>query len=73
VCDFRVNYTIHTKLIKEINLIGIIYNLSNTVYETNGYNYTYLMTEGAEKKTYSTNYLAPAAPTNFMIGLNLKF
>jgi len=73
VCDFRVNYTFHTKLIKEINLIGVIYNLSNTVYETNGYNYTYLMTVGTEKKRFSTNYLAPAAPTNFMIGLNLKF
>jgi iron complex outermembrane receptor protein len=74
VCDFRVNYTIHTKLIKEINLIAVIYNLSNTQYETNGYNYTYSMSDSnGNKQMYSSNYLAPAAPTNFMVGLNLKF
>jgi len=74
VCDFRVNYTIHTKLIKEINLIAVIYNLSNTQYETNGYNYTYSMSDSnGDKQMYSSNYLAPAAPTNFMVGLNLKF
>jgi iron complex outermembrane receptor protein len=73
VTDMRVNYTIHTKLIKEINIIAVIYNLSNTVYETNGYNYTYSMTSGGEKKMYSSNYLAPAAPTHVMIGLNLRF
>jgi iron complex outermembrane receptor protein len=74
VCDFRVNYTIYTKLIKEINLIAVIYNLSNTVYETNGYNYTYSMTDSnGDKRMYSSNYLAPAAPTHFMLGLNLKF
>jgi iron complex outermembrane receptor protein len=73
VADFRVNYTIHTKLIKEISVIGVIYNLSNTVYETNGYNYTYSMTVDGEKKNYSSNYLAPSAPTHFMLGLNLKF
>jgi len=74
VTDFRVNYTIRTSLIKEINLIAIIYNLSNTLYETNGYNYTYTMTDSSgDKKMYSSNYIAPAAPTHFMIGLNLKF
>lgn len=73
VTDFRVNYTIYTTLIKEINIIAVIYNISNTVYETNGYNYTYVMTANNEKKSYSSNYLAPAAPTHFMVGLNLKF
>jgi len=74
VSDLRINYTIHTNLIKEINLIAVIYNISNTVYETNGYNYTYSMTDSSgDKKMYSSNYLAPAAPTHFMLGLNLKF
>lgn len=74
VSDLRMNYTIHTKLIKEINLIAVIYNISNTVYETNGYNYTYSMTDSyGDKKMYSSNYLAPSAPTHFMLGLNLKF
>lgn len=69
VTDFRVNYTIYTKFIKEINLMAIIYNLSNTRYETNGYSYSYV----SGSQLYKQSYLAPAAPTNFMIGLNLKF
>ncbi len=73
VTDFRFNYTIYTKFIKEISFVGVIYNLSNTIYETNGYNYRYYMTTNGEKILYSSNYLAPAAPTHFMVGLNLKF
>jgi iron complex outermembrane receptor protein len=69
VTDLRVNYTIHTKLIKDISIMAIIYNLSNTRYETNGYNYSYY----SGTVLYSQNYLAPAAPTHFMAGLNLKF
>ncbi len=69
VTDLRINYTIYTKLIKEINLIAVIYNISNTKYETNGYNYTY----SSGNVMYKGNYLAPAAPTHFMLGLNLKF
>lgn len=69
VTDLRINYTIYTKLIKEINLIAVVYNISNTKYETNGYNYTY----SSGNVLYKGNYLAPAAPTHFMLGLNLKF
>ena len=69
VTDLRINYTIKTKFIKEINLIAVIYNIANTVYETNGYNYSYYM----DATLYKSNYLAPAAPRNFMVGLNLKF
>lgn len=68
VTDLRLNYTIRTRLIKEINLIGVIYNISNTVYETNGYNYSFYSGD----QLYKQNYLAPAAPTNFMLALNLK-
>ncbi|MCZ8285731.1 MAG: TonB-dependent receptor, partial [Bacteroidia bacterium] len=69
VTDLRVNYTIRTRLIKEINLIGVIYNISNTIYETNGYNYSFYSGD----QLYKQNYLAPAAPTNFMLALNLRF
>jgi iron complex outermembrane receptor protein len=69
VTDFRVNYTIKTKLIQEINLIAILYNLSNTKYETNGYNYSYYL----DDKLIKANYLAPSAPTHFMLGVNLTF
>jgi iron complex outermembrane receptor protein len=69
VSDFRVNYTICTKLIKEINLMAMIYNISNTQYETNGYTFSYY--EG--DKLFTKNFLAPSAPTHVMVGLNLKF
>jgi len=56
VSDLRVNYTLHTKFIQDINLIAVIYNISNTVYETNGYNYSYSMTSSSgDKKLYSSN------------------
>ncbi|MCF8424345.1 MAG: TonB-dependent receptor [Bacteroidia bacterium] len=69
ITDLRVNYTIKTKLIQEINLMAIVYNLSNTKYETNGYNYSYYI----DDKLIKSNYLAPAAPTHFMLGVNLTF
>lgn len=69
VNDLRLNYTLHTKLVKDITIMAMIYNLSNTIYETNGYNYSYYLGD----RLYKDNYLAPAAPTNFMVGLNLKF
>ena len=74
VADLRINYSIHTKILKEINIIAVVYNVANTTYETNGYNYTYAMTNSnGDKQMYSSNYLAPSAPTHFMLGLNLKF
>ena len=69
VTDFRVNYTIFSKLIKEINLMAMIYNISNTQYETNGYTFSYY--EG--DKLFTKNFLAPSAPTHVMVGLNFKF
>ncbi len=69
VSDLRINYTIHTSLVKEINLIAVVYNISNTKYETNGYNYSFV----SGNTLYKQNYLAPSAPTHFMVGLNLKF
>ncbi len=69
VSDVRINYTIYTKLIKEINFIGVLYNIGNTKYSSNGYNYSYYSGD----KLYTLNNLAPSAPTHFMLGLNLKF
>ena len=69
VNDFRINYTVYTKLINEINFMLTIFNILNKKYETNGYTYSYY--EG--DKLYTKNFLAPSAPTNLMIGLNVKF
>lgn len=69
ITDLRINYTIYTKLIKEINVMAMVYNLTNKKYETNGYTYSYY--EG--DKLHTLNNLAPSAPTHFMIGANFKF
>lgn len=69
VLDARINYTIHTRLIPEINFMFAVYNLLNEKYETNGYTYSYY----TDATLYTYNFLAPAAPTNFMGGINLKF
>lgn len=69
VTDLRINYTVYTKLIKEIHIMAMVYNLFNTNYETNGYNYSFYL----DDKLYKQNYLAPAAPTHFMVALNLSF
>lgn len=69
VVDVRVNYTIKTKLIPEISFMLAVYNALNRKYETNGYTYS-----AYTDATLSTsNYLAPAAPTNFLGGISLKF
>jgi len=69
VVDIRVNYTINTKVIPEINFMVSIYNVLSVEYETNGYTYN-AYTNG----TLSTsNYYAPAAPINFLGGVSLKF
>lgn len=69
VVDLRFNYSIKTKLIPEINFIFAVYNLLNKKYETNGYTYSYY----TDATLYTYNFKAPAAPTNFMGGVNLKF
>lgn len=69
VLDLRFNYTIKTKVIPEISFMLTVQNLLSAKYETNGYTFSYY--EGEALKTY--NYLAPAAPTNFLGGVSLKF
>jgi iron complex outermembrane receptor protein len=67
--DFMVHYSVKTKLIPQIDLMFTIYNLSNQQYETNGYTYSYYTGSNLNTK----NFLATAAPRNFLVGLNLKF
>lgn len=67
--DLMIHYSVKTTLIPQIDLMLTIYNLSNQQYETNGYTYSYYT--GSNLMTQ--NFLATAAPRNFLIGLNLKF
>ena len=69
VVDVRVNYTIKTKLIPEISFMFAIHNALNKKYETNGYTFSYY----TDATLYTYNYLAPAAPVNFLGGISLRF
>lgn len=69
VFDLRANYHITTKFIPEIDLMFGVYNLLSSKYVTNGYTYSYYAGPGLT----TGNYLAPAAPRNFLGGVALKF
>ncbi len=68
VNDFRINYTIKTKLIREIGFTLAINNLFSEKYESNGYTYGYIYSG-----THTTeNFYYPQAAINFMAGITLK-
>jgi iron complex outermembrane receptor protein len=69
VADARINYSIKTKWHTEIGLNLTVHNLLSTKYETNGYTFSYY----TDTTLNTFNYLAPAAPINFLAGIQLKF
>jgi iron complex outermembrane receptor protein len=66
--DFKINYLIKTKSIKEIGLMLSINNILNAKYETNGYTYSYIY----DNVMFTKNFLSPAAPTNILGGIIIK-
>lgn len=69
VHDLRASYRILPRFMKEITLIGQINNLFNTMWEPNGYTFSYY----AGGSLVTENFYYPMAGTNFMLALNLKF
>lgn len=69
VQDLRISYSLKSKKIKEVNIIGQLNNVFNKKYEPNGYTYSYIY--GGDLVT--ENYYFPMAGINFLIGLNIKF
>lgn len=67
--DLRGIYTIKTKGLREISFSVLANNIFNTLYESNGYTYSYYYT--TDKIT--ENFYYPQAGTNFMAGISLKF
>ncbi len=76
VNDLSVNYEIKTSSIfKSITLTGLVNNIFNSTYISNGYYYTYDDTwsnPGSIKTIEGTGYY-PQATTNFLVGVTLKF
>jgi iron complex outermembrane receptor protein len=69
VNDIRINYSIKTKLVREIGFVLAINNVLGELYESNGYTWGYIY--GGQRIT--ENFYYPQAGTNFMAGLSLKF
>ncbi len=66
--DVRLNYALYKKLFTEIDFIVEVNNIFNKLYEPNANTYPYVYDE----EIINDNYYYPAAPTNFMIGVNIR-
>ena len=68
VQDLRAIYTFKKKKLKELNIIAQVNNIFNTLYEPNGYTYSYIY----GGSTVTENYYFPMAGRNFVIAVNIK-
>jgi len=67
--NLRLNYSLNSKYIRQIDLFFTLNNILNTEYETNAWVYRYYSNNNHE---VMDGYF-PQAGRNFMLGLNLKF
>ena len=70
VSHLNASYTFKLRGFKEITVGGTVYNLLDTMYETNGYSQSYL---SATNEIKSDPRFYPMAGRNFMVNLSLKF
>ena len=68
VSDLRLSYGIRSKRIKEINLLFQLNNVFNTLYEANGYTFSYIYAN----QTITENFYYPMAGRNFLAGISIK-
>mgnify|MGYP000246164071 CR=1 FL=1 len=76
VNDFQISYQIVTdKLFKAIEFTGLVNNLFNVKYVSNGYFYTYddTWTDPDKVTTITGAGYYPQAELNFLLGVNFKF
>ena len=77
VNDFNINYEIKpNKLFKSIVLSGLVNNIFNRKYVSNGYFGSYDFDDSSSSTGTTTGYFAgyyPQATTNFLVGATLKF
>jgi len=77
VNDFNINYEIKpNKLFKSIVLSGLVNNIFNKEYVSNGYFGSFDYADNSSPTGTTTGYFAgfyPQATTNFLVGATLKF
>jgi iron complex outermembrane receptor protein len=66
--DFRALYSFQLKGVKNITAIAQVNNLFNTLYEPNGYTFSYY----SGNQLTTENYYFPMAGTNWTVGLNIR-
>jgi iron complex outermembrane receptor protein len=66
--DLRAQFTLQWRWLKGTTVIGQVNNLFNTLYEPNGYTYSYY----SSNILTTENYYFPMAGTTWMVGLNIK-
>lgn len=74
--DFNINYTLKTaSIFDEIVFSGLVNNIFNEKYVSNGYYYTYADTWSSPTNvtTIEGAGFYPQATTNFLVGVTLKF
>lgn len=67
--DIRAIYSLKGKALKNVTLTALVNNVFNTLYESNGYSYSYIY----EGKVATENFYFPQAGTNVLFGISLKF
>jgi len=67
--NLRINYVIKRKLFKEIHLGLLVNNISNNLFENNGYTFSYIF----ENALITENYYYPQAGINFLGSVKFKF
>jgi len=68
VNDVRMNWTVKSKIAKEITFSLLVNNVLNHVYEANGYTYSYIA-----GGVITENFLYPQAGRNFLAAVRLKW
>ncbi|WP_178986676.1 TonB-dependent receptor [Winogradskyella helgolandensis] len=74
--DFNINYTLKTQSVfDEIIFSGLVNNIFNVKYVSNGYYYTYddTWSSSTAVTTIEGAGFYPQATTNFLVGVTLKF
>lgn len=73
--DIRMSYTLNTSVAKEIRLTLLLNNITNKLYESNGYTFreNYLDANGDQSGVVDYNYFYPQAGFNFLLGLDIRF
>lgn len=69
--DIRAIYSIKTKALKQLDIIGYVYNAFNKMYYTNGAAYSYWVDGNANSQPTNYNYYFPYAGTHYSIGINI--